>query len=64
MFSCVCFVLFFGIVDDVVDKSDDNEESDSENDTDNEDVEKDQCTEVIEYTQTHTHTDKLHAIVK
>lgn len=34
------------IVDDVVDKSDDNEESDSENETDNEDAEKDQCTEV------------------
>lgn len=43
MLSRLCI---FGIVDDVVDKSDDNEESDSENDTDNEDAEKDQCTEV------------------
>lgn len=38
--------MFFGIVDDVVDKSDDNEESDSENETDNEDAEKDLCAEV------------------
>lgn len=60
----MCFHVcgFFGIVDDVVDKSDDNEESDSENDTDNEDAEKDQCTEVREYT--HTHTDKLCPILK
>lgn len=49
---CVCAFtsVFFGPVDDVVDKSDDNEESDSENDTDNEDAEKDQCTDVR-----HTH---------
>lgn len=60
----MCVFFFFGIVDDVVDKSDDNEESDSENDTDNEDVEKDQCAEVMEYTHMQTHTDKLHAIVK
>lgn len=38
--------MFFGIVDDVVDKSDDNEESDSENETDNEDAEKELCAEV------------------
>lgn len=42
----ICLSVFYGVVDDVVDKSDDNEESDSENETDNEDTEKDQCNEV------------------